>query len=425
MSAERGRRFGVGLAVIVLVALALHVTYIVGFARQRDLGWDATFYHSAANSLAAGEGYTVTCPLIDSCSPRVTAVFPPLYPVTLAAASIVGLRSPLAHELESMAFVLGAVALIGGLGRRFGGDRVGWIAAGIAAVNPLWITLEGALMSESLTVLLTAALLVLLYRAIERPGLLRWTLVGAVVGLCVLTHGEGTAWLVFLAWPAILTSRSASWPRRLGYLALTTAVAVAVVLPWVARNDRDLGAPLLSQPNVSATISGANCDRTYEPGPDRGWWVECWEVRHDGQTATFANLEAVGMTEPELYDATMTPGLDYARSHPSRWPVVGSVRLLRAWNVVHPFEFQTGAGFMRTLISPFGWFLLVGGAFGFVILVRRRSATPWWPLLTTVGVVFVTIVVTYGNQRFRVSAEPALAIAAAVAADWVIRRAHE
>jgi hypothetical protein len=36
-----------------------------------------------------------------------------------------------------------------------------------------------------------------------------------------------------------------------------------------------------------------------------------------------------------------------------------------------------------------------------------------WPLLSTVALVSLTTVLTYGNQRFRIAAEPALLVLAA------------
>jgi hypothetical protein len=54
---------------------------------------------------------------------------------------------------------------------------------------------------------------------------------------------------------------------------------------------------------------------------------------------------------------------------------------------------------------------------GTIVLVRRRRVV--WPLLATYVLVVVTTAVTYGNQRFRMAAEPATVVLAAVALVWV------
>jgi len=55
---------------------------------------------------------------------------------------------------------------------------------------------------------------------------------------------------------------------------------------------------------------------------------------------------------------------------------------------------------------------------GTVILVRRRSTIA--PLVAVVVAVIVTAALSYGSQRFRLAAEPAVAVAAAAAAAVVL-----
>ena len=54
---------------------------------------------------------------------------------------------------------------------------------------------------------------------------------------------------------------------------------------------------------------------------------------------------------------------------------------------------------------------------GTVILVRRRSTIA--PLVAVVVAVIVTAALSYGSQRFRLAAEPAVAVAAAAAVVFV------
>ena len=45
-----------------------------------------------------------------------------------------------------------------------------------------------------------------------------------------------------------------------------------------------------------------------------------------------------------------------------------------------------------------------------------------WPLIATAVTVTLTAAATYGQQRFRVAAEPAVLVGAAVSIVWVLRR---
>jgi glucose-6-phosphate-specific signal transduction histidine kinase len=71
------------------------------------------------------------------------------------------------------------------------------------------------------------------------------------------------------------------------------------------------------------------------------------------------------------------------------------------------------------------WALLPFAIVGAVILRRRRRLV--WPLVATAMTVTLVAAATYGQQRFRIAAEPALLVLAAVAlhAAWQrVRRAR-
>ena len=55
------------------------------------------------------------------------------------------------------------------------------------------------------------------------------------------------------------------------------------------------------------------------------------------------------------------------------------------------------------------------------IVLRRRRTVPLYPLLAPIGVVIVTVLVTYASTRFRSTAEPVLVVLAAIAIDAAVR----
>ena len=67
------------------------------------------------------------------------------------------------------------------------------------------------------------------------------------------------------------------------------------------------------------------------------------------------------------------------------------------------------------------WVVIVIAAVAGAVVLRGRGRTVW-PLLATVVTVTITAALFYGQVRFRIPAEVALVVLAAVAVDEVVRR---
>ena len=67
----------------------------------------------------------------------------------------------------------------------------------------------------------------------------------------------------------------------------------------------------------------------------------------------------------------------------------------------------------QTLGTLFVWCLVPLAAIG---VIRRRDVTvvPIWPLVVSVIVVVVNSMLTYGNQRLRMGAEPSIVVLATI-----------
>jgi CHASE2 domain-containing sensor protein len=93
-------------------------------------------------------------------------------------------------------------------------------------------------------------------------------------------------------------------------------------------------------------------------------------------------------------------------------------RWLRTWGLFRPHQQINEAALegrpvrWETIGTRMYWVLLVLGAGGLAVAVRRRARV--WPLLATVVMVSLSTLATYGNQRFRAGAEPTVVVLAAV-----------
>src|SRR4051794_20859281 len=176
--------FGIAVVGIAALGLAARLVYVLLVMHDVPVGGDGLEFHILAGQLARGDGYIQ--PLVVSPAHVPTADKPPLYPLLLAVPSLLGWKSLVAHRVVSCLMGCALVGGVGLLGRRVGGERVGLLAAGIAALYPLLVVLDGALRSESLYAPLIAFLMFALYRLVDRPGAWRAVAVGVLIGLTVL-----------------------------------------------------------------------------------------------------------------------------------------------------------------------------------------------------------------------------------------------
>src|SRR5438552_3622966 len=161
---SRPGAFRVPLALIVLAAFGIRLLYIYLIAPiPNGIGGDAGFYSSAATQLSEGHFYY----RVIFGHAYLTAEHPPLYPMVLAVSAVLGI-----------------------LGNRIGGNRVGLLAAAVAALYPPFITADGLVMSEPLFTLTVAASLILALAVKARPTIPRATALGLAVGLATLTRAE-------------------------------------------------------------------------------------------------------------------------------------------------------------------------------------------------------------------------------------------
>jgi hypothetical protein len=300
------------------------------------------------------------------------------------------------------------VALTGVLGAIVADRRVGLVAAGLLAASPLMIAADGALMAEPVYVCLITAALIAAYRAIAAPVLARFAVLGLLLGLSALARSDGLIVAPVLigatAWAA---ARPVGW--RAGAAVLSLALVVATLAPWAVRNTMQMDEPVLLTSNSGSLLEGANCPGAYRGRLLGGWDASCLvETRRPGtEEATWA-AEA------------RSAGVRYARDNAGRVPVVAAARGVRVWGLWNPVGQVDDLEVIESRTPGWqlaGWAyasgVIVAAVPGVVLLRRRRAELA--PLVAMVAAVTVVAIVSWGNQRFRLPAEPAVAVAAAVA----------
>jgi hypothetical protein len=409
------RSFRVGLVAIAFAAFGIRVLYVVTVARHVMLGFDAVWYTLVSGPLAHGKGFLDPALYFTNGRSVATAAHAPLYPTFLAV--VTRLFNGRHETFQFAGAALGTVTVVctGFIGRRVGDATVGLLAAGLAAIYPSLIAVDGSLMSETIAIPLMMAALWLALVAVERPRWWRFALLGALLGLAALSRADAllTALILIVAAAAAVAS---SRRDRVAFCAVACASLALIVSPWVIRNEARVGTPTIATTSTASTIAGANCGSTYG-GRLLGYWdPKCLDEQRRGTLD-----EATWNTHQTRF------GVDYARAHLDRLPLVVLARELRVLGLFHPLA-QARLDAIETrshrwqLLSWAAWLpVLLLGTVGLIRIGRTRTRAAW-PLLAVVFSTLLTVALSYGNQRFRTTAEPILLVGTSVTIMGLLRQ---
>jgi hypothetical protein len=411
----------VWLAVLLAFGGALRVAYVLTVTRHDHHVYDAVYYQLEAASIGRGDGFVdpfagIVAP---GSKPQASAEHGPLTSLVLVPAGLVDDvdLSALLMRFTMVLVGLGSITVVGLLGRELGGDTVGLIAAGIAVVDPnLWMN-DGLIMSESLSILLVAAILLLSYRVLRDASPRRILGLAVLCGLVTLVRAELAALTLLLAVPAVWIGsrgRRQSPSRRAAWAFACVAVAALLVAPWVGYNLTRFDKATFVSTNDGLTMVAANCDPSYY-GPKIG----------SGDIEACATNPPKG--DPSVVSAEFrSRALDYMGSHLGRWPVVVVARVARLWSIFHVSQTvgaDVGEGRPRwaSYAGVLMTYLLVAAAiFGFV--VSRRRKIPVWPMVVPVVVVTAMMLMIGGIPRYRAAAEPSVIVLAAIGIGALLAR---
>ena len=415
----RSGEFRRRLAIVVALGALWRYAYVVVVKRNQELMLNDSLYYSwQAGGLLNGVYFK------DIFGVREAAEHGPLISIVMAPFSW-GSSWQIVLQQRFVTASLGVItiALLGLLARRVAlrsgrtastSDRIGIVAAGIAAAYPnLWLN-DGVVMSESLGAVLVCAILLTLLRLSDacdadgRPGrraVVVAALVGAFVGLGALTRSEliaaaPLAALVVLRWRR-------PWRDAVRLVAAIGATSILVIAPWVLYNQSRFDESVTLSTNDGTTLIGANCPETYSASALGGW-------------SLFCVLEVQG--PPGIDDSVRArlqrdAAIRYAKDNVGRLPLVAVARVARALdlyqvsNLVHSDVGEEKAEW-AVWTGMACWYVLAPMAAVGLARTRHRERDI---LMVPVVIVLITSIAFYGSHRLRLSLEPVVVVGAAIA----------
>jgi hypothetical protein len=452
---RRPSGFHAKLGAITAAALVGRVLYTAG-ARRHTAAWGDSFsYQYGANLLAQGKGFIDPLRYSFFGITTPSAYHPPVYTVYLAIWSKLGVDTVFDHRIVSCLLGAAVVAVVGLAGRELGpspgnGDRIGLVAALLAAITPaLWIN-DAALLSEPAAELAVALVLLALLRYRARPTAGRAALVGLWCALAALGRAELLLLFPVLAIPMWRWWAKTDAPRAWASVLAFGAVGVLIIGPWVGYNLSRFQDPVYISTGLGATLGGGACDAAFY-GPKVGYWdggtacgAQQVQVRVPANVnpttpAGRAELERIGRAalahegDESVRDVDARHhAVDYLKAHERRLPVVVAARIGRVWGVFRPWQTATfdatieGRGFVAARAAMIGyWILAILSIPGLVLLWRRRQAVV--PYVALAGIVTFAAGLTFGVQRYRAPFDTVMPVLAAVTlvAVWSRRRPAE
>jgi len=212
------------LAGILLAGLGLRLLFL---RVHQTIERDGVLYASVAEHLArAGR-------LMDLRG-RYHTFYPPGYPALIAPVYALVGDSHRAGQIVSLTAGLALIVLVGLVGRRVGGERVGLLAAGLTAIYPPFVHGAVAVLTESTDAALLCLLVLVELRLAGRPGRAGSALAGLLVGGMYLVRPEGLLLAAGFA-GLVIAGLARREPRaRVGGWVVAFALALLLaVVPYV------------------------------------------------------------------------------------------------------------------------------------------------------------------------------------------------
>ena len=421
-SSITARWFWTVLLAIAGLSLIWRIVFVLVWRDGIFIYGDAYFYHESGRQLAEGVGWVNPLEYNNDGTQSPAADHPPLYILFLGFWSWVGLAGPTAHMILTAIFISTPMVIMTALAaREFGGRRLGLIAGGLAAIYPNIWSWDGTILSEILAMLFLSTTVYVVYRFWNRPSFGGAALMGVSLSLATFSRAELLLLSVLVVTPMVLLVKQWDWRTRLSALVIAGVASAAVLAPWVAFNLSRFEKPVYLSEGYQITLATSTCDATYY-GDFTGYWsMTCPE-----QFLAEAGLTRENSDQSERSAVLLEKSIDYIQENITRLPTVVVVRWLRIVGLWKPVKqsdvdaYLEGRDLWVTRVAQTTSYVFMALAAAGVVIMRRRRI-PVLPLVGPLIAIFITITITFAQNRYRASVEPAIAILAAVAVEQMVR----
>ncbi len=341
------------LALIVVVALAIRVVWVVAF--QTPPASDAADYDTYGWRLAQGKGYV-------RADGTPTAFWPVGYPAFLAAIYTVFGYSWLAAGIANALLGTASVALTYRLAREVLSSRLSLVAAGAVAFLPSHIiSFTSVLRNEMLHTALVLAAFIAVCHLARRPNLKNAALLGLVMGIGLYVRPILLLFPAIVALLIMIRGGGAGIRKSVGLAGVTLMVSLLMVSPWTVRNYFAMGEPVLI-----ATNGGSNFYKANGPGAD-------------GEGSPLPGDRFSDFSEIDWHREGYRLGLEHIANHPDQWIALLPIKFFHLWASdrynIHPSIIPEG----YRVIVPVLW--VIAQAYWTVIVIGATLAAVSRPIL--------------------------------------------
>ena len=369
-----------------------------------------------------------------------TAYRPPLYPLLLAGCAAMGDNGRVAIGLLHVLLGVGTVVLVWRLGASAGLSSSAVLAAVLIALDPILLTQSALVMTETLAAFLTTAGLAALAWTTRRPTALRAMLAGVTLALGVLCRPTLLLWTIaagVVLWhprglgacgtAALGCANRSTQPRaavpHLAPIAFLLGVLL-VLSPWAIRNQLQFGRPIVTTTHGGYTMLLANNPEFYAwlgSGP----WGSVW--RADRFNAAWNRRKPPGELEADRL--AYQKAWQAIRQAPGTFCYACLVRLGRFCSPL-PHQVvadETPPGRLSRYMVAL-WYVIEFSLAAIGVCGHRGEGTAKSPssfrfaLLLLVSLL-AAHAVYWTDMRMRGPAMPVVALAAAMGANALLRRA--
>ncbi len=218
------------LSIILAAAFVLRMALIVAFKTYaRPVGWE---YETIANHLLAGRGYS-----FEFLHTTYWSFNTPLFGYLCAGIYLVTNHSYFVVLIVQSLFTIALALTIFQIARLVFSEAVGLLAAALVAFHPGFMYYDVFnLLPLSIDSFLIAVITLVLLKHRDRPGPAVMLLIGALIGIAVLSRGITGALLPLVTIYVVLFARSISRRERLIITMCLLCATFTVLAPWLIRN---------------------------------------------------------------------------------------------------------------------------------------------------------------------------------------------